>query len=349
MLHLKNHKLNSNIDIALGMSSDVIIGAGTLINSIIYNNTDLNITVHIFSLEKDLLKIKQLLVPRFSNLLKNKLSLKFYNISKFTEIINLYSNSKTILKKINRNITLATMYRLVIPKYIKTLNSKVLYIDTDIICDGNISQLSVLDLSENVIAAVKDWDDMYDYAVNKLHGFDGDGYFNAGVLLINIDKWNQLDLTQNTIDYIYEYNPLNVDQDALNVVCSKKVFWLKSSFNTIARANGEITFQNKDIIFYHFTGANKPWKPWIINTNTELVLLYKKYLEMFEPDSHLWFNHEFDVTDENVLWNPTSINDYKMIAKNIKKHSLFSYFKYMFIHYKLKFERLGLFNILLGK
>ena len=62
---------------------------------------------------------------------------------------------------------------------------KVLYIDTDMIIQGDLSQLFNTDLGEAYIAAVKD---MAGMALESHHNRLGLGnYFNAGMMLMNLN------------------------------------------------------------------------------------------------------------------------------------------------------------------
>ena len=86
-----------------------------------------------------------------------------------------------------KHLSIVTYYRLFAEELLPTTIRQVLYLDCDIIVDGSIGELFDLDWNNIAIGTIPDmctdWDEYY----NRL-GYDKrDGYFNAGVVLINLD------------------------------------------------------------------------------------------------------------------------------------------------------------------
>lgn len=163
--------------------------------------------------------------------------------------------------------TLACYYRLLIPLLIK--EEKVLYLDSDILVEGSLQELYEKDIADYFVAAVENpefnWhSDLQMHPKSK--------YFNSGVMLINLQKWRETNLTDKVISFIQE-NPKAirfVDQCGLNSQINGTWLELQPKFNTqvvfFAEYFENIYFPKKDFVeaisnpvIVHFTGSSKPW------------------------------------------------------------------------------------------
>lgn len=241
-----------SIDIALCSDENYIPYLGISILSIIKKNPNKNIHFHLFITgikEQDISKI---------NSIQNK------NIN-----ISIYFLNESLFKNLPKigHFSHAIYYRLVIPIVLSHLDN-VLYIDTDIICLNDISSLFKIDLTEHVIAVVEDHLIQDNYLSNL--GFSrNDGYFNSGVILINIPLWNKLNIFEKFINQMAK-NGMNYaypDQDALN-------FILKNDKKLIEKKYNWIEWHNENYgnpIFLHFIGETKPWHEIGHNTDFEKI------------------------------------------------------------------------------
>jgi lipopolysaccharide biosynthesis glycosyltransferase len=142
---------------------------------------------------------------------------------------------------------LNTYIRLFIPYFIPSDKKKVLFMDVDMIVTEDISKLWNIDIGDHIIGAVTD-------SITKYAGnLDGGGisnykelgipaetkYFNAGLQLINIDKWIEFDTTTKIINCINrnrKYANMG-DQYGLNVILGDKYFELDPLWNYMANGN----------------------------------------------------------------------------------------------------------------
>lgn len=139
----------------------------------------------------------------------------------------------------NSYFTIAMYYRMCIPAILGGISDTALYLDTDVLCLGDISELFTIDLTGQLVAAAPDT--MFRAYICKLNpvGFnDTAPYFNSGVLLFNIQNWNdsQTDnILQNKIEAVENANiRLSCpDQDILNLTCINKIRWLPDTYNWI--------------------------------------------------------------------------------------------------------------------
>jgi len=79
--------------------------------------------------------------------------------------------------------TIAMYYRMSIPCLLKGIAHTALYLDTDVLCLGNIDDLFEIDISNSLIAAVPDAI-LYRAYIKQLNQFgftDTEPYFNSGV------------------------------------------------------------------------------------------------------------------------------------------------------------------------
>lgn len=186
-------------------------------------------------------------------------------------------------------ISIATYYRCFISSLLPETIKKAIYLDCDLIVAKSIKDFWNIDISNYAVGAVEDmWSDRGH--TQRLGYPDGDSYFNAGVLIVNLDYWRKNGIEKQLADYIVKnaeiltYN----DQDALNgVLHDKKIFipyrWnMQAGFlrKHLKLRNESIPALKKEIPHYaviHYTGSRKPWHD---DCTHPLKSEYYKYLDM---------------------------------------------------------------------
>lgn len=168
-----------------------------------------------------------------------------------------------ILKKFHlplKNLSYATFFRYFIPNFV--MESRALYLDSDIIVTGNLDYLFDIDLEGFPLAAVKDW-----------FGGAPSTNFNAGVLLVDVDSWRDEDASTKLLELTNQYHETAYgDQGILNMLFHERWKKLDRTFNfmvgmdSIAHIEGnqrwyEISeLKNGDLpSVIHYTGV-KPWE-----------------------------------------------------------------------------------------
>lgn len=159
-------------------------------------------------------------------------------------------------------------YRMSIPCLLKGITHTALYLDTDVLCLGNIDDLFEIDISNSLIAAVPDAI-LYRAYIKQLNQFgftDTEPYFNSGVILFNIDKWNDMAIDKILSEKMQAVEKQNFklscpDQDILNLACIGHVHWLSENFNWIHwhQKYSELIDNPNNIRLVHFVGHIKPW------------------------------------------------------------------------------------------
>lgn len=139
---------------------------------------------------------------------------------------------------------------------------KAIYIDSDTIVLGDISELYHHELGDNYVGAAADQVmiqvDTYGTYVEKVIGIDRHHFFNAGVLLINCRQFREHSVLNQFIELLHMYNfVVTQDEDYLNLICKDKVLWLPQQWNT--EVFGEIAYGEEEFQILHFIMVSKPW------------------------------------------------------------------------------------------
>lgn len=163
----------------------------------------------------------------------------------FLELSSEFSNQST-----HMHFSKATFYRLILDKLIVD-REKVLYIDCDTIVLDDVSKLFDTDLGENAIGAVYDYimhhfcqmgipsidftggSKAKDYLQKYVGLKDWDKYFQAGVILFNLEKMRKMDLSDVMIKSLLDKRYWFLDQDILNKYFLGKVTYLDASWNVV--------------------------------------------------------------------------------------------------------------------
>ena len=191
------------------------------------------------------------------------------------------------------HISIATYYRLLIADILPLSVKQVLYLDCDIIVRHDISVLMNTQLKEYAIGAVYQIADWNVDTILRL-GYPLEyGYFNAGVLLINLEYWRTNHITKKLLEYLKNNNDKIIyhDQDVLNAVLHRSCLRLSCRWNMLTPyfkksifaisdidIDGNIVCDHQDYknIIYdevknpfiiHYVSRPKPWEsgcdhPW---------------------------------------------------------------------------------------
>ena len=265
--------------------------ANVVITSIIYNQNrncryEINVLSEFISNENMLLARKQL--ESHSNFTINFVILKDFDSSKFF---------------LNSYMSISTYYRFYIPQLFSRYD-RILYLDSDLIVDADISDFASLDFDDKLAICcpspfirnkvLKGDDEKFslNYFTHVLKMPDPLQYFNAGVMLYNVKKMNEIDITTKLFEALEDIKePFLQDQDILNSVLSNNggVKLISSKYNmtrtfviTDKRLFLErlkeifrISKKNNWFFIYHYVGKDKPWM-----TKRSDGLLFVKYAKM---------------------------------------------------------------------
>ncbi|RXK33357.1 hypothetical protein BBD39_11210, partial [Arsenophonus endosymbiont of Bemisia tabaci Asia II 3] len=206
----------------------------------------------------------------------------------FSQLAKQYNTKITIyllecedLRKLptTKNWSYATYFRFIIIDYLSSNINKLLYLDADIFCNGNIIELTQITLKSNKIAA-----GVQEGGKAKFTSIDvnskGEKYFNAGFLLINIQQWQEENISKQAIKLLLEKKYPFLDQDVLNLLLIDKVIFLEEKWNTIYSLDDEMKGNIKrkireNSMLIHYIGHTKPWHKWANPALTQPFIVAK--------------------------------------------------------------------------
>ena len=154
-----------------------------------------------------------------------------------------------------------TYYRMFIADMYPELD-KAIYIDSDTVVTGDISELYEYDITEYDVAACHEQamvqEDVYGTYVEKCLGIDRNAYFNAGILLINCKRFREKKVLEDFVRLlgIYDFR-VTQDEDYLNIICRDHVLWLPQTWNT--EMFGELLYPISEANIIHYIMTSKPW------------------------------------------------------------------------------------------
>ena len=255
-----------NIPIVFAINNSYVKQLLTTINSILYCSNP-NDNYNFFVMHLDIDANNQKISRSYVNSLKNA-TIEFINMSDIVCNANL---EKFMSRRENYTyISPETYFRFYIPGLFKQYE-KILYLDADLIVLKDVSLLYKENIDDYYCAAVKDSFMMtcirnqknntsqypnlsyLQYFITVL-GMKDYNYFNAGVLLFNLDKIRKDNIEQKLWSFAKEKSPLEFqDQDILNAVLEGNVKYVDPKWNCL-KGFGEL-----NPYIYHFVGPEKPW------------------------------------------------------------------------------------------
>ena len=137
---------------------------------------------------------------------------------------------------------------------IEEIPNKIIYLDTDMMLNGDIKELFDIDISQHELGVVLD---------RYGHIFINRKYFNAGMLLMNMDMIKETNLFERVKTMCLEKKMGFPDQSALNK-CVTKCLYLPRRFNEQGNLRPDTVIQHfskriKWLPFFH-TQNVKPWQ-----------------------------------------------------------------------------------------
>lgn len=211
------------------------------------------------------------------------------NISVVPVIVHDDSRYQLFLKK-DFPVSISATFKFAIPELLPELE-KVLYIDGDLIVQSDLTEFYATDVSEVYAGVIKDYHALtFKGDVWERLGIRLEGYFNSGVMLLNLNAMRADGVTDKLIDYRLHGINYYMDQDTLNVVFGSRVKYLDFKYNVTAtnwrnKTSEDLSgyygmeyreekydyMREADII--HYCSSDKPWKYY----DTHMADVWYKY------------------------------------------------------------------------
>ena len=211
------------------------------------------------------------------------------NRQRFTDIANYYGSEitfYTISKEQTENmpvkredqpgyITKSAYNRLFAASMLPKDVEKIIYLDGDIVVRKSLRPLWDTDIDGYAVGVVNDMHELKHIQSMRLPYDMKDGYFNSGVLLINVKYWrehNCMALFDEITEKHQEILTLH-DQDVLNIAFHDKKKWLPVTYNmqngflyknqklwSVPEIEEDLNVMKHDPAVVHFSTWDKPWK-----------------------------------------------------------------------------------------
>lgn len=178
---------------------------------------------------------------------------------------------------ISGHISRAAYFRLDIARILPETVKRVIYVDVDLVFFKDIQELWDTDLKNLPLAAVADLgilssDRMMEQKQNTIGVTRADGYFNSGVMLLNLELWRKNNYSEKLLELAVKYKLRHHDQDVLNKLFKKQWYGLELKWNVIPpvfKLYFKLLFHSayrrkaiearKNMAVMHFAGRIKPW------------------------------------------------------------------------------------------
>lgn len=309
------------MNILVAFNDNYAMPTRVMLKSVIENNQEIiHIYVLFFSLTED--SIKEL-----STLNSERSNLHFIQIddSKLKNVpITLFYSKEAYVR------LFAYLY---LPEEIE----RILWLDSDVIVNGEIGEFYCQSFDGKMYVAYKD-PIQGDSSEKKAElGMPDDAvYINSGVLLMNLEEIREKLLDEDITNYIRDYYDKikYVDQDVFNGLlydCIKVIDSEDYTYNyfvsSITLRNRHVVYQNARII--HYAMRNKPWKKGFIYDGFHLwwkyaVMADKSYKKKYKNNypSYIWARsmHEIVVLIKNG--SPKVYRKLKKFKNRISKEKL---------------------------
>lgn len=252
------------IHIGFGIDKNFGAFAGITITSLAHNNIGNELIIHI--IYDDLLPEDMQRLKNTEQLYRN-LTLNFYQI-KSTE-------GMTFIVPPG-HITQAMYYRYLFADMLPKSVRRLIYMDADIICKGDILPLWQTDLQDKVLGAVRDYGEAK--SCDRI-GLKSGRYFNSGVLLMDLAKWRQQKLTQKLFQWLDKVGTTKIlwgDQDALNGVIDGDFVEIPKKYNCIVINNTTLN-EELEAALVHYIDYVKPWHIYYMDSKAKE--LYWQYVK----------------------------------------------------------------------
>lgn len=236
---------NADLHIVTGSDNNYVAGVMVLIASAVWHNPDARFTV----LDMGISLENRKRLDDLSARLRVRIDRIVVDESRF-------SNLKVRRSHLNRSAYM----RLLIPELLQQ-ESRVVYMDSDMVVTGTLLPLAQLELNDFPIAAVAcPSPDPRELAST---GTQLGEYINSGLLVMNLRIWREHDLSTRCIESLTDLScpKLCEDQSAINVVCRGSIIHLPARFNVYANTPTYRTPSDlpKDISVLHYVVNVKPW------------------------------------------------------------------------------------------
>ncbi len=216
---------------------------------------------------------------------------RFINVGALVYGYNFFIESDPTNTKYSNEI----YFRILVPTLMSAY-SKAVFLDSDVVVNEDIANLYNIDLADNMISAVRDYEGIAScyhhnyartkYRINELGIKNFENYFISGVVVINIKKFSEIFTEKTLLNMAVSKNWIQFDQDLLNYICKDSVKIIDSAWDFVEDIDEtyshmpdhlyrEYLESEKNPKIIHYSGSRKPWK----NPGSKFNKYFDKYLD----------------------------------------------------------------------
>lgn len=235
-----------------------------------------------------------------------------------------------------------TYYRILFAEFVPQSAKRILFLDGDTLVNTDIRPFMLQNLENKPLGAVANYPPMthsvmgnsaseiYSYSSHK-------HYFNAGVMLIDVEYWKNNNIQEQCLKFLHTYHVLCPDQDALNAVYKDNVKILPYQWDLMWNNLTDPEETKKqwkehpdsfaDETFYENLDCPKiihfSVKPW----NSNGFRISKNCTPFYYPNIALWWDmaEKTPVFAKELLAIKESEPYQKMLKKNKRQEFLLQY------------------------
>lgn len=246
-------------DVAFECSSNYLCHIGVTIYSILENNKDLRLRFNLFTdgIEPEDKEKFRKTAEEYGC----RISIYYMNNDAFREMLHEDGNA-------------TFFYRFLFAPTLSAVGAKrILSVDGDILCQGSVRELLEMDMGGKILAGVRDTSERVAEYRRSLVGTKQ--YFNAGMIMMDVDAWNAERISQKAWAMAIERRKSGKhlrshDQDILNILLDDSVVLIDPKYNYMYNLDmkpllkrQEPLVDNPGAVFVHYAGIVKPWRTWV--------------------------------------------------------------------------------------
>lgn len=280
--------MGKKIEILVSADNNYVMPTGVMLTSLFENNKENDVFVHLMTdkgfTEKSKNSLRNIVESRGG-------SIFFYimNDDLFRDF-PLGENYQSA-----HIVSMATYYRLYASEVLPQTIDKIIYLDGDIIIRDSLRELWDTNIDEVPIAGVPDTESCTVSHYNRLRYPQSLGYFNAGVLLINLKYWREHNVLKDFLRIVKEKRSILRchDQDILNLLFRENKIVLPLKYN----------MQNS----FLFCREQVPLT-WVFDEQIKegqqhpIIVHYSTCPKMWHSDSHHPYKPEFEYYRNKTEW-----------------------------------------------
>ena len=229
---------------------------GTSLTSLLMNNTDQGVAVHILH-DKSLAKDNQDRLLKIGE--EYGAGISFHSMPKlFPHELEKIEGHLAANVKSRQRFSAASLYRLLAVGVLPEGCEKLIYLDGDTLVCGDIFELWQVSLGDFPLAAVPEVEitkvklTLFDKPLLRQKLVAPENYFNAGVLLLNVSKIREMtgEFLDKGLEILTSLGCRYGEQDILNYFFSGNYLHLSSKFNTYVDVSRFLDKQAANFTFY---------------------------------------------------------------------------------------------------